>query len=370
MSVINSPPHDYVMSVQAPVTETAPQKSPVLVHRDMVSVVIPCYNEERFIGKALEQLADQFPPHLYEIIVVDGNSTDQTRSIIGVFQERHRELTVAIVDNPARNIPTALNLGISAARGTIIARMDAHAVPCDGYIQRCVEVLETTTNAGAVGMPCVVKPGSGTKMARAIAAAVSHPFGIGDAKYRLVSGGSQQESVDTVAFACFKKSLWSELGGFNESLLTNEDYEFNYRIRQSGRPVILDRGGYCEYFARTTLSALAAQYWRYGGWKAQMLRLRPQSIKLRHAVAPLFVLSLLGLGIAGLAWAPARWLLLLEVSAYLLGAVVAGCHALSRDSRIGQVFLMPIVFATIHLTWGLSFLRQMLRPRMRFETSS
>ena len=339
----------------------------MLDRSEMVSVVIPCYNEERFIGRALGQLAVQFAPHRYEIVVVDGNSTDNTRSIIREFQDRHPELTVSVIDNPARNIPTALNLGINAARGSIIARMDAHAVPCDGYIRRCVEVLGSPTNAGAVGMPCVVIPGSGTEMARAIATAVSHPFGIGDAKYRLVSGGAQQELVDTVAFACFRKSLWSELGGFNESLLTNEDYEFNYRIRQSGRPVILDRGGYCEYFARTTLRALAAQYWRYGGWKAQMIRLRPQSIKLRHAVAPLFVLSLIGLGIAGLVWEPARWVLLLEVSLYLIAAVVAGYHAKKADRRIVQVLLMPIVFATIHLTWGLSFLLHMLIPRPRPE---
>ena len=347
------------MPIQTVVKDSLPNTSS-LVNDDTVSVVIPCYNEEKFIGKSLEQLADQFPAQCYEIIVVDGLSSDRTRDVICEFQQRHPELRVSIVDNPARNIPTALNLGVSAARGTIIARMDAHAVPCDGYIQRCVELLKTTT-AGAVGMPCIVRPGADTQMARAIALAVSHPFGIGDAKYRLSATGPQQESVDTVAFACFRKGLWAEVGGFNEVLLTNEDYEFNYRIWQSGRPVILDRTGHSEYFARTTLRALAEQYWRYGGWKARMIRLQPRSIKVRHLVAPNFVLSLIGLGVASFFWSPARWLLFTDLAIYILATMIAALHA-TRSGPRGPLFLMPPVFATIHLTWGLSFLLHILMP--------
>ncbi len=327
---------------------------------ETVSVVIPCYNEERFIGKALEQLADQFESDRYEIIVVDGMSDDRTRRVIEEFKTRRSDLSVSVVDNPARNIPTALNLGISAARGNIIARMDAHAVPSDGYIRRCVEVLRAGT-AGAVGMPCMVRPGADTLVARAIAAAVSHSFGIGDAKYRLGAGGPVQEAVDTVAFACFRKSLWKELGGFNEALLANEDYDFNYRIRESGRPVILDRAGHCDYFARTTLGALAFQYLRYGGWKAEMIRLQPKSIRLRHLVAPIFVCSLVLLFLGGFLW---RWmwaLLMLEVAVYLVAALVAGFQAARRaGGGVALILLMPVVFATIHLAWGSSFLRRLI----------
>lgn len=331
---------------------------------ETVSVVIPCYNEERFIGNALEQLAHQFEPERYEIIVVDGLSDDNSRAVIEDFKRRRPDVSVSLVENPARNIPTALNLGIEAAKGSVIARMDAHAAPSDGYIRRCVEVLRTG-KAGVVGMPCMVRAGADTLVARAIAGAVSHPFGIGDAKYRLGAGGPSQEAVDTVAFACFPKSLWKELGGFNEALLTNEDYDFNYRVRQSGREVILDRGGHCDYFARTTIGKLAAQYWRYGRWKAHMVRLRPGSIKSRHLVAPAFVLSLISLALLAFFWAPARWLLLIELAIYLFAALAAGWHTTRRtDSRpLGLLLLMPLVFATIHLSWGTSFLIGMLGPQ-------
>jgi len=332
---------------------------------ETVSVIIPCYNEERFIGHALEQLAHQFELDRYEIIVVDGLSDDNSRSVIEDFKTRRPDVSVSLLENPARNIPTALNLGIAAAKGSVIARMDAHAAPSDGYIRRCVEVLQTGT-AGVVGMPCLVRAGADTPVAHAIAAAVSHPFGIGNARYRLGSDGPPQESVDTVAFSCFRKSLWQELGGFNEGLLTNEDYDFNYRVRQSGRDVILDRGGHCDYFARTTIRKLAAQYWRYGRWKAHMVRLQPGSIKLRHVVAPAFILSLLVLALLAIIWTPARWLLLIESIVYLFAALAAGWHTTRRSDRsLGLVLLMPLVFATIHLSWGTSFLISLASNRRK-----
>lgn len=331
---------------------------------ESVSVVVPCYNEANFIGKVLDNLADQYESDRYEIIVVDGRSEDRTREEIETFRSTRPELSVILVDNPARHIPAALNLGIAAARGGIIARMDAHAVPSDGYVRRCVEVLRQR-DAGVVGMPCHVLPGADSLLARAIANAVSHPFGIGDAKYRLSQGAALQETVDTVAFSCFRKSLWQELGGFNESLLTNEDYDFNYRVRLAGREVILDRSGHCDYFARTSFSDLATQYSRYGGWKARMIRLHPRSIKLRHLVAPAFVLSLVCLIMLSLFWPPFAILLGLEIGVYLLLALAFGWQIMQRNKGgLGMLVVLPLVFLTIHLTWGTSFLLGLVRqPR-------
>ena len=328
---------------------------------ETVSVVIPCYNEERFIGNALEQLARQFDSDRYEIIVVDGLSEDNSRAVVEDFRQRRPEVSVSLVENPARHIPTALNLGVAAAKGSVIARMDAHAAPSEGYIRRCVEVLQSR-DAGVVGMPCKVRAGSDTVVARTIAAAVSHPFGIGDAKYRLGADGPLQESVDTVAFACFTKLLWEQLGGFNESLLTNEDYDFNYRVRASGREVILDRSGHCDYFARTSFKGLASQYIRYGGWKSRMLRLHPRSVKLRHLVAPCFVLSVLLLVLIGMVWPPGFLVLAAELGLYLLIALACSFKiAWANRGGIGMFVLLPIAFLTIHVSWGASFLIGLFR---------
>lgn len=352
------------MAISGSIVKDVPSSKTISAATETVSVVIPCYNEERHIGLALERLAGQYDPDLYEIIVVDGLSEDGTQEVVGEFKRNHPNIRTLIIDNPMRNIPTALNLGIGAAKGSIIARMDAHAAPTSGYIRRCVEVLGQD-GVGVVGMPCRVRPGASTTLAQGVACAVSHPFGIGDAKYRLREGGPAQEAVDTVAFACFRKSLWERVGRFNESLLTNEDYDFNYRVRQTGSHVILDRSGHCDYFARSTLSSLVRQYARYGVWKARMIKLHPRSIKVRHLVAPLFVVSVLLFGVLGFLWRPLWWALAAELVIYfLLGFAFAYQAVRNQPNRLKVWLVMPMLFLTIHVAWGASFLFGLLgRPR-------
>jgi succinoglycan biosynthesis protein ExoA len=340
-----------------------PATSPKFAARPSVSVIIPCYNEERFIGKALENLVDQYAAEDYEIVVVDGMSNDRTREVVEAFQVSHPLPAIRLLHNPARAIPHALNLGIAAARGEVIARMDAHTAPSAGYIRRCVEVL-SEGNAAVVGMPCRVRPASDTISARAIAIAVSHPFGIGDAKYRLGNDGEKvQEDVDTVAFACFRKSLWTELGGFDEKLLTNEDYDFNYRVRARGERVVLDYTAHCDYFARPTLRKLAAQYFRYGTWKARMIRRRPRSTKLRQLVAPAFVVSIVLLAAAGVI-SNITWVLLgAELAIYFLAAFNFSYRATQKHrERFPVMLTMPLAFFAIHLSWGTSFLWGLITP--------
>lgn len=329
-----------------------------------VSVVMPCYNEERFIQTALQNLYSQYDKENYEIVIVDGRSTDRTREVIEEFAVTHPDLSLRLVDNPDRHIPKALNLGIDAARGELIIRMDSHAAPSVGYVRRCVELL-LRNDAAVVGMYCCVQPSQAGVMARAIAAVVSHPFGIGDASYRL-DQASPQQLVDTVAFGAFRKALWQRLGGFNEALHTNEDYDFNYRVRAAGGTVLLDRAEHTTYFARGTLGGLITQYFRYGKWKARMIRLHPSSIKARHLVAPVFVLSLLLLPILGIWWWPAWALLAIELFAYFALAVYFATKiSQKQENRLQMMLLLPIVFFTLHITWGVSFLLSVIQPSFK-----
>ncbi len=332
------------------------------VDDETVSVVIPCYNEERFIGKVLENLAGQHPPERYEIIVVDGMSTDGTRAAVTEFMRSHPEMVVRLVDNPARYIPTALNLGIEQARHEIIVRMDAHSVPSENYVRRCVEGLKDG-RAAVVGMPWRIRASDETLEARAIAVAVAHPFGIGDAKYRMENTDSQL--VDTVPFGAFRKSLWRETGGFNEALLANEDYDFHYRVRQRGGRILLDSGGHSVYFARNSLRALAAQYSRYGRWKAQMVKRHPRSLRLRQLVAPLFVVALALLAVLSLFWPMILWALMAVVVPY---AALAAVVAFKLSRREGDWRLLPFIlaaFPVIHIAWGSSFLTGLIHSPQR-----
>lgn len=323
------------------------------VEEPTVSVVIPCFNEERFIAKVLENLAAQYTNARYEIIIVDGMSTDETRAVVSRFMREHPKLVVRLVDNPKRHIPTALNIGIEQARGEIIVRMDAHSVPSENYVRRCVENL-MSGDASVVGMPWRIRASADTVAARAVALAVAHPFGIGDAKYRLANSASQ--FVDTVPFGAFRKSLWREIGGFNEALLANEDYDFHYRVRQRGGRVLLDTGGHSVYFARGSFKALAVQYFRYGRWKAQMVKRHPRSLKIRQLIAPAFVVALIVLTALGLWWWPALVALALVVAPYVTLALF---FALKLSRAEGKLRLLPAIafsFLIIHLAWGSSFL--------------
>ncbi|HNB51033.1 MAG TPA: glycosyltransferase family 2 protein [Anaerolineales bacterium] len=319
-----------------------------------VSILVPCYNEQHTIALLLDAIDRQtYPRQDMEVIIADGLSTDQTRAEIARFQQTHPALSIQIVDNPKRHIPSALNRALERARGTYLVRLDAHAVPATDYVVRCVEALETGKgeNVGGVWQIAPGKAGHGARLgwiARAIAVAAAHPLGVGDAHYR---HATQAQYVDTVPFGAFRRSLVEKIGPFDENLLTNEDYEFNVRIRQAGGKIWLDPAIRSTYFARATLSALARQYLRYGFWKGQMLRRYPETIRWRQAIPPGFVLSLVVFALlAPFAWA--RGLLAAELGVYFAALLGAGLHSALKKRDPALIPGLPLAIATMHLCWG------------------
>jgi cellulose synthase/poly-beta-1,6-N-acetylglucosamine synthase-like glycosyltransferase len=318
-----------------------------------VSVIVPCYNEQATIEKLLQAFYDQsYPLTEIEVIIADGMSTDQTRTVINRFQENHPELFIRVIDNIKRAIPSGLNLAIEVAKGEIIVRFDAHSIPDRDYIRNCVLALDSGKgdNVGGIRM---IQAGTSSWIAKAIAITASHPLAVGDARYRI--GGVAQE-VDTVPFGAFRRELIDKIGLYDETLLTNEDYEFNVRIRASGGKVWLDPTIRSIYYARSTLKELSRQYWRYGYWKAQMLRRYPGTVRWRQALPPLFVLSLLCLGLLSIVWNLACWLFTIIVILYTIIICMAGIQSSIKHREISLVIGIPLAIATIHLSWGLAFL--------------
>jgi succinoglycan biosynthesis protein ExoA len=315
-----------------------------------VSVVIPCRNERAYVGGLIDALrGQQVAPH--EIVVVDGGSTDGTRDVVQQLQRSDHSVSVRVVVRQDASIPGAVNAAVREATGDVIVRLDAHCEPSEDYIARALERL-AEARAGVVGGIWHVAPGATTATAAAIARAASHPLGAGDAAYRIGRQRTEPADVDTVPFGCFRREVWERLGGLDESLLANEDYEFNYRVRQAGLRVILDPGIHCTYFARPTLGALGAQYFRYGWWKVQMLRKHPESLRRRQAVPAFFVAALVLLTLLGALWPPAWLLLAAQVSVY--GAAVAGTALVVclREGRWARLLPLCGAFATIHVAWG------------------
>lgn len=316
---------------------------------ETVSVIIPCYNEQTTIRLLLEAIYHQtYPRSAMEVILVDGMSTDRTREEVYAFQREYPDLPIRIIDNPARIIPAGLNCGIATARGEILIRVDGHAVPTSEYIKHCVDDL-TTGMGDNVGGVWDIHPACQGMIPRGIAVAASHPLGVGDARYRYTD---QPQAVETVPFFAFRRSLVERIGKYDETLLTNEDYEFNVRIRQSGGKVWLDPKIKSIYFARSTLHALASQYWRYGYWKGRMLLRYPRTLRWRQALPPAFVASLLGLAIMSLIFQIAGWLLIAEIFSYTLVLLGAGLNSAIKHQYPALVISLPLAIATMHLSWG------------------
>jgi len=318
-----------------------------------VSVIVPCYNEERSIGLLLGALNRQnYPKELIEILIIDGMSSDNTIKIVNELKSQLSELKIRIVENPKRNIPSAVNIGIEASTNKIIVRMDAHSIPDPDYIKFCVEDLDKNIAAN-VGGRWMIIPGSDSKISRCIAQAASHPFGVGDAKYRY---SNEPGFVDTVPFGAFYRSLFDEIGFYNENLLTNEDYEFNARIRETGKKIYFDPRIKTEYIARKNLKELSGQYWRYGFWKVQMLKKYPKTIKLRQAIPPLFVLGLISLIIISI-FIPIIWNLIGLILLLYVVVLVGGTIISNRENLdISCLVCVPLSIMTMHFVWGSGFI--------------
>lgn len=322
-----------------------------------VSIIVPCYNEQSTIRLLLEALCEQTYPRLeMEVIIADGLSTDGTRDAITAFQKDVPDLSVRVVENRNRSIPAALNRAIEASRGEILVRLDGHSRPYPDYVANCIAAHQAGRGDN-VGGVWEILPGADTWMAKSIAAAAAHPLGVGDALYRHARFAAE---VDTVPFGSFRRSLIDRVGFFDESLLTNEDYEFNARIRKFGGKIWLDPAIRSIYFARSTLADLVRQYWRYGFWKWRMLRRYPGTLRWRQALPPLFVLTLIILLVLSPLVPVARLLLAAELLLYFFIMILAGFRAGLRERSAYLVMGLPLGIFAMHASWGSGFLWSML----------
>jgi succinoglycan biosynthesis protein ExoA len=318
-----------------------------------VSIIIPCYNEQATIRLLLDAIVCQtYPLSEMEVVIADGLSTDQTRQVIAEFHQEHPGLNVTVVDNPKKIIPSALNVALSAAKGEMIIRVDGHSIPHPEYVARSVEALQQGRGDNVGGIWQIQAGGSGW-LSRSIAAAAAHPLGVGDALYRYAS---QAGPVDTVPFGAFRRELIERIGPYDETLLTNEDYEFNVRVRQHGGRVWLDPKIRSVYIARSSLKSLARQYWRYGYWKARMLRRYPGTVRWRQAVPPLFVTSLVGLLFLSIWFPAARLVLGVEVLLYLAALLAASLQIAFRQKDVRLLAGVPLAVMTMHFCWASGFL--------------
>lgn len=311
-----------------------------------VSIIMPVRNEAASLDATLASVCAQATDASIEVIVVDDHSTDSSRSIVGRWVAQDER--VRLVSSPRRGIPQTLNRGLEAARGRYLVRVDGHSIVPPGYVRGLLDHIRSGACEGAGGHKRAVGQGP---FGRAVAAAHGSRFGIGDSKYHYTQ---RQELVDHIPFGAYVTKRARAIGGWDEELSTNEDYDFDFRYQQAGGRLLFDPAIVVDWRVRETPARLAHQYYAYGRGKFRALARHPSSLHLRWLVPPTLVVSLA----AGtlLSWTrPGRVFLAVVGGSYALFLVVG---AAILGSRVGTR-LAPhaaLALGIMHLSWGTGFL--------------
>jgi len=309
-----------------------------------LSVVMTVRDEQRHLRACVERVLDQDYPGALEMVVAVGPSRDRTAAIAQELERAHPQLR--LVDNPGGRTPAGLNAALAVAGGEVVARVDGHAMLPPGYLRRAVELL---TETGAANVGGVMAAEGTTAFERAVATAMTSPFGVGAGRFHY---GGEPGPADTVYLGVFRREALERASGYDESFLRAQDWELNHRIRGAGGVVWFTPELRVTYRPRPTLSALAKQYRDYGRWRRVVMRRHPDSVRLHYLVPPAAVLGVA----AGSALALAgRRIGLLAPLGYA-ASVLAASGIAGRGLPPGVRLHLPAVFATMHGAWGLGFL--------------
>lgn len=316
-------------------------------NKSKVSVVIPCRNEENYIGECLDYICRQtYGIENIEVMVCDGMSEDKTRMVVSEYSKKYPN--IKLVDNEKRVAPVAMNLGIKNSTGDIVVIFGAHAYMDEYYVENCVKKLHET-DAMCVGGR--IESISENESAEVISKAMSSPFGVGNALFRY----SEEEAyVDTVAFGAYKREVFDEIGLFDEELVRNQDDEINYRVTKAGMKILLTPLIKCCYYTRGSFTKLWRQYFQYGFWKVRVIQKHKKPASIRHLVPIMFVLSL----ILGIALSPftalIRGAFIAELILYLLCAGIFAKKVC--EDKLHQIPRIIMSFFILHASYGLGFL--------------
>ena len=318
----------------------------------LVSIIIPMLNESEAIGRCLDSILDQdYPQSRLEIIIADGGSTDGAREKVESLIPKVPNLR--IVENLRRRTPAGLNAGIRNAKGELVIILGAHTRIKEDFVRQNVEAMNREEVDCTGGTQVNVGE---TFVQKAIGFAMGSPFGLASAPYRF---SKKEQFVDTVVYAAYRRSLFDEVGLFDEDLFISEDAEMNWRIRKAGHRILYSPKIVSYYYPRKTITGLFKQLFRYGILRVNVIKKHLDAVKWMHLVPLLFLFGLILLVVLRL-WTPVIFLLGFYVLAVLY-------YSLRIAIREGFRYLpvLPLLLMTIHLSWGLGFVVGLFRSQER-----
>lgn len=315
-----------------------------------VSVIVPCRNEEEFIGQCLNSLiANDYPKEKLEILVLDGISEDKTREVIKKYIDQHS--FIKLINNPQKFLPNALNIGIKKAKGKIIIRADAHSVYDKEYISKSVRYLKKY-KADNVGGIWKMIPRNDNLIGKVITFVLSSPFSSGVSYYRS-NLPKKVKLTNTVPFGCFKKETFEKIGPFDERIEISEDIDFNLRLRKIGGKILLAPDIVSHYYVRTSLRGFLKHTLRNGIWVTYPLIYGKVLFTWRHLIPLLFVVSLICLAVFAIFSPIFLWLFLLVIGLYLFLNLYYSLEIALREKSFKYLILLPIIFTAFHVIYGL-----------------
>lgn len=320
-----------------------------------VTIIIPCRNEDKFIGKVLDNILIQdYSVDLMEVFIVDGMSTDKTREIIQFYCNQYNHFYM--LDNPENTVPYALNKAILKASGNIIIRLDAHAIYPSNYVSTLVNYLNKL-NTDNVGGALETIPANNSLKARSIAIAISTPFGVGNASYRVIKNeDSEYIPVDTVPFGCYKKEVFEKYGLFDEQLTRNQDNEFNERIISGGGKIYLIPSLKIKYFARENYSKLFRMFFQYGYFGPLVDIKLKRPTRLRRYIPMLFIFSLILPQIIYFVFKPFFYISLVTGLFYLITVSTISIYESIKNKSISLIPYMMYAYFISHISYGTGYI--------------
>lgn len=324
------------------------------MNTEIVSVICPIYNEEKYIEKCIESVLGQdYPQDRIEVLFVDGMSTDRTREIVSEYSNKYTQ--IRMLDNKLRIVPYSMNIGIEAAKGDVIVRIDGHAEYPTNYVSTLVHHLDVQEGAENVGGVWITLPCNEKNVSYAIAEALSNKFGMGNATYRI--GTNKIRKVDTVPFGCYRKSLFERIGNYDTELIRNQDDELNGRIIKNGGKIYLIPDLKIRYFSRDKISKVRRMFYQYGLYKPLVNKKLGSPATARQFVPLLFLLGIVLGGILSVFSIYIMYTYFAVLALYLAIGLFIGCKYAVKYRRPMLTLLMPYVFANVHLSYGYGYLR-------------